>query len=207
MGQDRVSYRRDTTLIEASRILDAQFGAQGVHLTGAQVELLRNTMMVLNNPRTFVDEYHDGYYLTATDNDWDAIRAIVADLERKLMGNDNTMWGYNDRMFTRQDHIRLAPGAIVYSHDTVPAGEVWVITGLSIFTNEDNSHVDVLNYVEAVNYAITDRISPSANLWKTVTGLHVVLKEDDGIRTSWTGTVIDQRCLSNIWGYSMKVPD
>lgn len=206
MGQDRVGYRRDMTLIEASRILDTQFDAQGIWLNGAQVELLRNVMMPLNNPRTFVDEYHDGYYLTATDNDWDAIRAIVADLERKLMGNDNTMWGYNDRLLTRQDHISLAPGAIVYSHDTVPAGEVWVITGLSIFTDEDGSHLNVLNYVEAVNYAITDQIEPAANLWKTVTDLHVILKEDDGIRTSWKSVVEDQRLMSNIWGYSMKVP-
>lgn len=207
MGQDRVNYSRDMTLIEASRILDTQFNAQGIWLNGAQVELLRNVMMPLNNPRTFVDEYHDGYYLTATDDDWDAIRAIVADLERKLMGNDNVMWGYNDRMFTRQDHLTIAPGAIVYTHTTCPAGEVWTITGISIFTDEDDSKLNVLNYVEAVNYAITDQLSPAANLWKTVTDLHVILKEGDGIRTSWTNVVNNQRLMSNVWGYSMKVPE
>lgn len=206
MGQERTNYRYDAILIEASRILSPQFDMQGIWLSGAQVELLRNTMAVLNNPKTFVDEYQDDYYLTATDNDWDTIRATVADLERKLMGNDNVLWGYNDRLLTMQTHIMIAPGTFVQSHDTCPSGEAWVIEGVSIGTSHTGATVYPLNYVEAVNYAITEVISPIVNTWAVRSGLRVVLSEGDGIRFAWGGVVVDQNLTTFVWGYKMKVP-
>jgi len=193
-------------LVDVAMALDSSFDDGVLWFSGAQIGMLRTIVRYLRRQHTFVETYHDSYYISPSTEDWDTISALVADLEETLMGNPNTLWGYEDRMFTRQDHLMIAPGNFVQSHDTVPEGEVWVITGLSIFTDEDSSHLNVLNYVSAVNYAIVDQIAPDANLWKTVTPLHVILKEGDGIRVSWKNVVIDQRLLTNVWGYSMKVP-
>ena len=207
MGQDRIGYGRETVLIEASRILDTQFNAQGIWLSGAQVELLRNVMMPLNNPRTFVDEYHDGYYLTATDNDWDAIRAIVADLERKLMGNDNTIFAYHDRYFEKWENTDHDPGIQLLETMPVSAGYVHVI-----------QHISVMQLVTASSYqaveAWTDTDGLVLALWETVvagmphfTPLNLVLKEDDYIRVTFGNTAEDEGIEISIWGYQMKVPD
>lgn len=80
------TYYDKRVLVETSRILDNPFDASLVCLEGAELELLRNMCQYLHRRSSFVSEYHTGYYLAPSMVEWDALEAIVASLEEKLMG-------------------------------------------------------------------------------------------------------------------------
>ena len=82
----RKPYYRPRVLIDVGRVLDPQFEDALLCITGEQLEMLRNLTQYLHRRSTFVAENHDGYYLVADNDDWDAIQAIVSDLEETLMG-------------------------------------------------------------------------------------------------------------------------
>lgn len=88
MGEEwrRKSYYKPRVLIDVGRVLDPQSGDSMLCITGAQLEMLRNLTQYLHRRTTYVAEYHDGYYLCADNEDFDAIEAIVAELEETLMG-------------------------------------------------------------------------------------------------------------------------
>lgn len=79
-------YYDKRVLVETPRILDNPFDASLICLEGAELELLRNMCQYLHRRSTFVSEYHTGYYLAPSTIEWDALEAIVATLEEKLMG-------------------------------------------------------------------------------------------------------------------------
>lgn len=81
----RHKYAFNRILVPAARILSPEFNAAYLYFTGAHIELLRNLVEYANRREMFVDEYHEGYYISANDEDWDAISAIVAELEYMLM--------------------------------------------------------------------------------------------------------------------------
>jgi len=201
----RTGYQDGRVLLEADRLLDPQFSPMAVYLSGSMVEMLRNVTEYLNRRTTFVDEYRTGYYLTVTDEDYLVISTIVANLEELLMGNDNTVWAYNDRLLTMETHTMLADGGWTQIHPTVPEGEVWVVEGISLGTNQTGSLVNVLNYILATNYAITELITPLANAWAVRTDFRITLKEDDGIQFVWANVVTGQTLTTYVFGYKMKV--
>ena len=82
----RKTYYRTRVLVDVDRVLEPQFGDSLLCITGAQLEMLRNLTQYLHRRSTFVAEYESGTYLTADQEDWDDIQAIVADLEETLMG-------------------------------------------------------------------------------------------------------------------------
>lgn len=82
----RKTYYRPRVLIETGDVLDCPFPDSLVCLTGAEQLLLRNLTQYLHRRSTFASEYHDGYYLAPTNEQWDDLDAIIADLEGKLMG-------------------------------------------------------------------------------------------------------------------------
>ena len=199
-------YIYNRVLIDVDVALDSPFDDGVLWFSGAQIGMLRTIVRYLRRQHTFVETYEEGYYTSPSTEDWDTISALVADLENTLMGNPNTLWGYEDRLLTMQTHIMIAPGTFVQSHTTVPEGEVWVVEGLSVGTSHTGASVYALNYVEAVNYAITELITPPMNTWKVRSDLRVVMKEDDGIRFAWNSLVVDQNITTFVWGYKMKVP-
>lgn len=73
-------------LIDTARVLDPQFSDSVLCITGAQLEMLRNLTQYLHRRSSFVSEYHEGHYLCATNEEWDALQAEVAELEETLMG-------------------------------------------------------------------------------------------------------------------------
>ena len=91
--QGWLKYRYDRILIESSRIITPTLPGCTVVLNGAQVEMLRNCAHYLDRRSTFVSEYGDLTYETPDNDDWDDIRAQVADLEEKLMGDVNVPFG------------------------------------------------------------------------------------------------------------------
>lgn len=200
------SYRSSMILIEAARVLSSAFPSTSVVLTGQELEILRNIVGYATRRETFVREYHDSYYLVADDDDWTDIGEIVATLEEKIMGSDNTVFGYYDRLFTREDHTTLVSGPWVQSHPVVPEGEVWAVQGISLFSDKPPGTVNVYGRMPTISMAITDTLIWTANLQLARSPLTVILKEDDKIQFAWAGLANDQRIISNVWGYIMNIP-
>jgi len=75
-------------LIPVDEVLDSAFGDCLVCLTGGQLNLVRNLLEYATRRTTFVSEYHPQFYMTPTTEEWDALQAVVAELERNLMNCD-----------------------------------------------------------------------------------------------------------------------
>lgn len=82
----RRRYVERRVLIDSARILDSPFDDSLICLSGAELELLRNVCLYLRRQDTFVASYFAQHYLTPDSTDWDALQAVVAGLEEKLMG-------------------------------------------------------------------------------------------------------------------------
>ncbi len=199
------SYVETEVLIDSARVLSSTFPSIGVVLTGNELEILRNMLNYATRRRTFVGTYHNNYYLVADDDDWLDIENIVAELEEKLMGNGNAIWGYADRLFTREDNTTLVSGSWEQTHDTVPSGEIWRVKSISIFSDIASGTCAVLAYLPAVSTQVVDLITVIANRFIVINGLDWVLKEGDGLRFSWAGLAGSQRLISNVIGYRMNV--
>lgn len=75
-------------LIPVDEVLDSAFGDCLVCLTGGQLNLVRNLLGYALRRTTFVSEYSQRFYWTPTTEEWDALQAVVADLEGRLMNCD-----------------------------------------------------------------------------------------------------------------------
>jgi hypothetical protein len=162
----------------------------------------------LNERTTFVDVYHTGYYQLPNDGDWDEIQAIVADLELRLMGSDNTLWGYNTQLAEREDDTLDYAGSFVQEHMAVPAGEVWVIHSISLWTDTQAADADcAINLGGFVQPAIFETVTVPADGSKVASPLNVVLEQGNKVRVTWWGLANGQRIKTDILGYKMKVPE
>jgi len=207
MGVERLNYRNGAMLIEASRILSPQFSQMIISLTGAQVELLRNATMVFHKESTFVSTYHDGYYYTATTADFDAISTIVANLEEKLMGNENTIFGYKERYLEYWANGSHAAGTQLLETLPVPAGYVYVVEQvymLQVTTINSYQHMLSSDDTDSVYLGFWGTIAAGVPNIKSV---RIILSEDDYIRATWGNTVADEYIAFGVWGYKMKVPE
>lgn len=202
----RVSYNSTRILIESSRVLNPQFSDAVLHITAPQIEMLRNIVYYLTRPTTFVDTYHEGYYMMPDSDDQDIIMSIVADLENTLMGNNNVIFGYFDRWHENLGAVVSADGTYQSATGAVPTGYVYVLQHIYI-TNQTGSRG------KATVYAQDDVSLVKLNV--TVTPVRYGL-------TDWTGSVTlrsgdragvtMESCLENdvidahLWGYKMQVP-
>lgn len=201
-----VRYHHERVLLESSRIYRPLLPACWVYLTSAQVEMMRNMTQYLNRPSTYVEEYHGGGYLTPNAEQFDGIQAIVANLEEKLMGNENVLWGYNDRIALEEHNFDTPAGVVYLVFDTVPANEVWVLTSITwvnTITNPSVSYAQVYDGVDEWN--IYNVSLPGANVYKSIT-CHVVLKEDDRLRVGFNGCTLHDAVYAWATGYKMVVP-
>jgi hypothetical protein len=138
-------------------------------VTDDQIEVLRNLVNYAHQRRSWNDETIDDerYYLPS-DEDWDALEALVADLENKLMSQCDfvTLDDTNDRLGINN----VAPAAAIdsLSDDGYSLLDSYGERGLIIAGTEatldmedsitlDSSHIhlatagsDVLNVIEAV---------------------------------------------------------
>ena len=171
------------------------------------VELLRNITAYLHQERTFVDEYHDTYYLTASVTDFDKLSAIVADLEETLMGNPNTVWGYKDRLASQEDDTETVNTTKIQNHTPPAAGYIHRATGFSLFSDKNVSSVVLFANFNGTNYTIAGPFVLTANVPKVVSPFDITLSDNDYIKASWAGLVVPQRVVSSVWGYKMQVPD
>lgn len=203
----RRGYDSRRILIEASRVLSPSFNAQGIYLTGAQVEMLRNVVAYLNRRPTWVDTYSDTYYIMADDSDYSDILEIVADLEVKLMSNENTLWGYNER-YAQMVSVRTGgAGTQTLDFTHVPAGEVWVIEAMDI-VNLTGSRNRVLLYAVTSGIAVQlhTAATPLVNIPDGWQG-RITLQEGDWVRARQFGCQASDAIDATAWGYKMIVPE
>jgi len=201
----RYKYAHNRVLIEAQRILNPQFDDAVVFLSGAQVELLRNASQYLNRLTTYVAEYNPGYYLTPTVEDFDSILEIVADLEEALMGNPNTLWGYNDSYAEALENLETDPGGVGLVGQQVPEGEIWRVKGASaVAASASCSDLRIQAYSQGAHIMIGNKRYPSNGHWYPFI-CDVVLKEDEYFYTNFYGLTQDDAIYCCFWGYKMKV--
>lgn len=205
MGQDRRNYRYGGMYMEATRILNPQFDSIALELTGAQVELLRNVTMLFHSQDVFVDAYHDGYYMNASDVDYDTILAIVADLENKLMGGKTMLWEYSDTYREEQFDLDADASTITLTFGLVPADEVWVVTQW-IAVNEDTRTTNNTLMVSTAT-ASFDAASahPDAANHRTGTSVFIPLKTNERVEMRIEGCQQDDEIHGWVSGYKIDV--
>lgn len=143
----RRQYASWRVMIDSARILDSPFDDSLICLSGAELELLRNLTQYLHRQDTFVATYYANHYLTPDLDAWDAIAAIVAGLEEKLMGCAEIEQTLIDLLAEVRSLVSLETpepatdyksvvstggGTQYLTFDAVPEGyvqDVWSITG------------------------------------------------------------------------------
>lgn len=203
---ERHGYAYNRVLLDVGVALDSPFDDGVLWFSGAQIGMLRTIVQYLRRQHTFVETYEEDYYTSPSTEDWDTIQAMVADMEDTLMGNPNTLWGYNDRLLTREAHTMLAPGVWTQEHPVVPAGEIWVMQGLSVYTSVTGAFYDT--YVDhGLNATqVVVRQTPTGVKWDVITEVGFILEEGDFVFVEWNNTVVGQQLVTDVWGYKMKVP-
>lgn len=202
----RRSYDERRILIDSARVLDSPFDDALVYLSGAQLELLRNLTQYLHRQDTYVATYFDNHYLTPDLDAWDAIQAIVADLEETLMGNPNTIWGYYERWIEAKDEYGSGTDDVYVSMTSVPAGEVWVLEQAYTYHMADSTKNVVCYAYGDGDYFYFCRVPAlSPNIYERWQG-RMVLSEGDHV-VSWVTSPGDGKLVRfRVMGYKMKVP-
>lgn len=202
--EHRYQYHIDRHLIPSARVLSPQFADRWVFLTGAQVEILRNLIDYANDPRTFVDEYCVGYYINTTQEDFDEIQAIVADLEDTLMAGGNVPWGYGAIYNDRQIVYSASGGTNTLAGSVVAAGQVWRVTHLMVYANAACTSVTIAKVVSAAQHYIRKVIPMAAS---AIDGVEcdVVLESGENIQASFYGCTAGTRLEFVLLGYKMFI--
>lgn len=205
-SERRHGYRYNRVLIETARILSTTFPDAAIHVTGAQLELLRNLMEYLNRQETFVTTYNDGYYLSPTVGEWDSLLAIIADLEEVLMGNENVLWGYNDTYRQQKDDDGNG-GTLTQTFESVPDDEVWVVTGFIATPSEvDHPNPVSMSVYDGSNLIrLRTIVSLAVNTMLQVEN-EIVMNGDDYVQVVWHSSLPNVNYRSVAFGYKMKIP-
>ena len=205
MTEQRYGYTYHRVLVDSTRVLDPQFPDAVIYVTGAQLELLRNMTQYLNRLSTYVSEYKPSYYLSPNVEDYDSIRAIVADLESVLMGNPNTIWGYHSAWKVDEDTTSTgAPTTYVYSGN-VPAGYVYVLEHYEV------QHTDLVT--RGVELLIGDDyhriydVPALPGYENAFASTKITLAEGQFVVLAVTGLANGKIAYLRLLGYKMKVPE
>lgn len=205
-AERRRTYTESRVLMSSVAVLNPTFSDGALYFTGAQVEIMRNLVQYANRIESYVAEYESGYYLTPDNDDWDDIQAIVADLEETLMGNPNTLWGYNDRIEQYEYEGDADVGENILVLDDVPANTVYVITDIyAMHAITGCTAIELDSRIGTGNYPLL-KVSPVANYqpynWA---GFHV-MKAGDNLRAVFYACTATDTLFLKARGYSMLVP-
>lgn len=141
----RKTYYDKRVLIAVSDIIEPIADDTIICLTGAQIVMLRNLTQYLHRRSTFVDVYHDTCYLAPTNEQWDTLDAIVADLEDKLMGCDidtlvDAIEQQTAELATLRQCVCTLSNAMVRENAELPSIDPWVDEGLIDIHPPDESY-------------------------------------------------------------------
>jgi hypothetical protein len=200
-------YRYGRVYIEADRVINPTFPPILVELLGSHVEMLRNVCEYLHRRTTFVAEYGDDFYYTPGDDDWDTIDAIVADLEYRLMPQDNIIWGYHEQWAEFYTRSQEGAGAFNFESEQVPEGYVYVcdLATIANFTGTRTSAFICPKIGGLNGYpACTDVLTRYREL--KLTG-PIRLAEGDSIVWIANGCSDGDSIRFGVWGYKIKLPE
>lgn len=200
-------YRYDRILVGSTRVLSPQFSGSWVYMTGGQFEMLRNVAGYLGRRTTFVDEYHDAYYVMPNDTDWDTISSIVADLEEKIMGTGNTPWGYREQLIQGIEADVGEDGTFNFDTSVVPVGEVWVVQHMDIVNFTAIRAKAKLQIMNGTFVALLEEVPSPVATVRTKWDGAITLKHGDWARCQMTQCITDDEVTAAVWGYIMDVPD
>jgi len=201
----RHSYRYDRVLIDAARVITPTLPSIALRVNGAQVEMLRNVVEYLNRRDSFVSEYHDGYYDSPDDTDWEKIRERIADLEHKLMGDINTLFGVKERWSENLGETKTGDGTYSALTTVVPAGYIYVLQLASVanFTTAPGiSYILVADGVTSFYAKGAPSLTVYQPLWHSD---ELVLGPGDWIQLVLGGCINGDDIRAGVWGYKMKV--
>ena len=203
--QTRFPYKFGRVLIESGRVITPTLPSVTLQLNGGQVEMLRNIVYHLGSRNTFVYEYYDIDYETPDDDDWETITTLVADLEYKLMGNENILWGYNNTYGQIETDTVTVAGTNILTFDVVPAGEIRKLTGCSGYCSTVNpENVSLRPEVDGVEIRVWFQRTVVA--WELYTELlDVTQKANDALLMYFYNCEIGDTIVGTVWGYGMVV--
>jgi hypothetical protein len=177
-----------------------------MYLTSAQVELLRNVVSYLQRLSTFVKTYESEYYLTPGNVDFADILAIVADVEEKLMGSENTILGYDDRVFEKVTFEVTSSGTNILQMVPVTSGFVYFVQAIAT-RNVDKVVIQMKGVATASDALVLDReVDVPANQWHAITLSNIVLRQGDTIEGVFFACDVGDDLGLKVWGYKMIVP-
>lgn len=193
-------------LVQAKAFMDPDLRDAVVFLTGGQLELLRNLMQYANRRTTFVSDYYIGYYLSPDDYNWNFIQQRVADLEEKLMGNNNVIWGYTDRYYENIADESMPAGIQDKLGAVVPEGEVWEVTGMSVIHSSTSiTRIRVGSYNGANYINVGEKLAPAASTVYPFM-MDLILKEGDRLFWRFYDLTLNDDVYCTAWGSKMEVP-
>lgn len=79
-------YYKPRIVMATNDVLESTFPAAILCVSGGQLNILRNLVQYAERRATFASEYHEHYYLTPTEEEWESLQAVVAELQGELMG-------------------------------------------------------------------------------------------------------------------------
>lgn len=117
----------------------------------------------------------------------------------------NLLWGYNDVVSEQVDDSNLPAGNQNLTGATVPAGEVWVITSLSIyFSSATISQILIAQVVDGNTVPLYANGSPSTTTWYAATG-SFVLGPGDNLYGRFYGCTAGDTGQFRYAGYKMDI--
>jgi len=204
-AERRRKYRDSAVLIESGRVLSPQFEQLVAWFSGAQVEILRNLMQYARQRDGWVSEYESSTYLMPDDADWNDIDSIIADLEKKLMGNDNVIWGYGGSVGDELIVDSAIAGTNTLTFATPSVGTVLVVNNIAcVSTGAVVTQVNIDAYVAGKIRILKRGPYPVANETFDWTG-KLVLAHGDHVRVQFKGCNAGLYLAAYIVGSRMDV--
>lgn len=77
-------YNPHRVLVGVSDTLEPPYDGFLLCVTAGQANIIRNLLRYATYRSTWASEYHEQYYLAPTEDEWDALQKVVADLESRL---------------------------------------------------------------------------------------------------------------------------
>lgn len=193
-------------LIDGKAFLNTTINDAVLYFTPGQIELMRNLMQYANRRSTWVSDYYVGYYLMPTDEDWNLIQQEVADLEETLMGNNNVIFGYNDRVTEDLGGTKSGDGQYAKLSTAVPEGYVHQIQAITIRNNTmARGGTGIWIYDGSDYYSVAYELSPSLSVPLVALG-PFTLKEGDRVNVRMGSCLDGDNIEAGLWGYAMEVP-
>jgi hypothetical protein len=201
----RMAYRDDRVLLDLRRILTLYGLGQVVHLTEADLEMMRNMCQYLHRRSTWCFEYEQGFYYAADDGDFDTIEALVSGLEDKLMPTSVDVWGYTDTVELAATTIVSGPGPLELVLGTVPANTVWrLLTTVAVNANTSCVQIRWIVRRSGTDYIVYTQEGPTAAVWYS-RSVDLVCASDDQVIVWFASNQAGDTLIANALGYAMSV--